>query len=29
MLKILDRLGFDRISKEDRPYITEDFVSYG
>jgi hypothetical protein len=26
MPKILDRLGFDRISKEDRPYITEDFV---
>src|SRR5215472_12866165 len=24
--KILDRLGFDRISKEDRPYIVEDFV---
>jgi hypothetical protein len=26
MPKILDRLGFDRISKENRPYITEDFV---
>jgi len=26
MPKILDQLGFDRISKEDRPYITEDFV---
>jgi hypothetical protein len=26
MAKILDRLGFDRISTEDRPYIAEDFV---
>ncbi len=26
MPNILDRLGFDRISKENRPYITEDFV---
>jgi hypothetical protein len=26
MPKILDRLGFDRISTEDRPYIAEDFV---
>jgi hypothetical protein len=26
MREILDRLGFDRISREQRPYIAEDFV---
>jgi hypothetical protein len=26
MREILDRLGFDAISREDRPYIAEDFV---
>lgn len=26
MRQILERLGFDAVSKQDRPYITEDFV---